>query len=107
MNEAFQADERVAGDLITHNLKNWGNQTCLSLAVLSHLLEFVAHPCCQLLLTEKWTDALQFTGSQILQVKTSLDILNFLSSLILFCFEFLLTLILIEKVFYFIQKASV
>ncbi|XP_066913442.1 transient receptor potential cation channel subfamily M member-like 2 isoform X2 [Clytia hemisphaerica] len=72
LNEAFQLNEKTAGDLVTCNLVNWGNQTCLSLGVLSHLLGFVAHPCVQSLLNEKWTDALQFTGSPFKQVLVGL-----------------------------------
>jgi len=60
----------MAGDLVTYNLTNWGNQTCLSLGVLSRLLGFIAHPCVQCLLSEKWTDTLQFTGSQFKQVRS-------------------------------------
>ena len=68
LNEAYQSDEKLAGQLVTYNLKNWGGQTCLSLAVSSNHQEFVAHPCCQGLLSTKWTGKLQFTGPQFYQV---------------------------------------
>lgn len=71
LNEAFRLNERMAGDLVTYNLTNWGNQTCLSLAVLSQLLGFIAHPCVQCLLSEKWSDTLQFTGAQFKRVRSS------------------------------------
>ena len=73
LNEAFHLNEKMAGDLVTYNLTNWGNQTCLSLGVLSQLLGFIAHPCVQCLLSEKWTDTLQFSGAQFKRVRNKLD----------------------------------
>ena len=58
----------LAGKLVTYNLENWGQQTCLSLAVASKHLDFVAHSCCQTLLSYRWTGALQFSGAQAFQV---------------------------------------
>ncbi|CAF0737337.1 unnamed protein product [Didymodactylos carnosus] len=40
--------------LLTYELKNWSDWTCLSLAVIAHHQEFVAHKCCQMLLNDLW-----------------------------------------------------
>lgn len=69
LNECFQSNELLTGQLVTYNLENWGLQTCLSLAVASNHQDFVAHTCCQDLISSKWTGALQFSGAQAYQVK--------------------------------------
>ena len=40
--------------LLTYELKNWSDWTCLSLAVIAHHQEFVAHKCCQMILNDLW-----------------------------------------------------
>ena len=49
----------MAQQLLTYNLENWGDQCCLSLAVATRHEEFVAHSCCQTLLTEIWMGAMK------------------------------------------------
>ena len=49
----------MAQQLLTYNLNNWGDQCCLSLAVATRHEEFVAHTCCQTLLTEIWMGAMK------------------------------------------------
>ncbi|XP_064814013.1 transient receptor potential cation channel subfamily M member 7-like [Oncorhynchus masou masou] len=44
----------MAMKLLTYELKNWSNSTCLKLAVSSRLRPFVAHTCTQLLLSDMW-----------------------------------------------------
>lgn len=44
----------MAMKLLTSELKNWSNSTCLKLAVASHLRPFVAHTCTQMLLSDMW-----------------------------------------------------
>ncbi|XP_057301332.1 transient receptor potential cation channel subfamily M member 7-like [Hydractinia symbiolongicarpus] len=68
LNECFESNELLTGQLVTYNLENWGLQTCLSLAVASNHQDFVAHTCCQDLISSKWTGALQFSGAQAYQV---------------------------------------
>ena len=40
-------DDDLTQQLLIYELKEWSNQTCLSLAVTANLKEFVAHPCVQ------------------------------------------------------------
>ena len=54
---------------MTYNLENWGQQTCLSIAVTSRHLEFVAHSSCQDLITRRWTGALHMPGRQAWKVR--------------------------------------
>uniref|UniRef100_A0A672JQM2 non-specific serine/threonine protein kinase n=1 Tax=Salarias fasciatus TaxID=181472 RepID=A0A672JQM2_SALFA len=54
LEQSFRQDETMAMKLLTYELKNWSNSTCLKLAVSSHLRPFVAHTCTQLLLSDMW-----------------------------------------------------
>ncbi|XP_056463173.1 transient receptor potential cation channel subfamily M member 7 isoform X3 [Gadus chalcogrammus] len=54
LEESFRQDETMAMKLLTYELKNWSNSTCLKLAVSSHLRPFVAHTCTQMLLSDMW-----------------------------------------------------
>uniref|UniRef100_A0A669DQD3 non-specific serine/threonine protein kinase n=1 Tax=Oreochromis niloticus TaxID=8128 RepID=A0A669DQD3_ORENI len=54
LEQSFRQDETMAMKLLTYQLKNWSNSTCLKLAVSSHLRPFVAHTCTQMLLSDMW-----------------------------------------------------
>uniref|UniRef100_A0A671YG34 non-specific serine/threonine protein kinase n=1 Tax=Sparus aurata TaxID=8175 RepID=A0A671YG34_SPAAU len=54
LEQSFRQDETMAMKLLTCELKNWSNSTCLKLAVSSHLRQFVAHTCTQMLLSDMW-----------------------------------------------------
>ncbi|XP_045563991.1 transient receptor potential cation channel subfamily M member 7 isoform X1 [Salmo salar] len=54
LEQSFRQDETMAMKLLTYELKNWSNSTCLKLAVSSRLRPFVAHTCTQLLLSDMW-----------------------------------------------------
>ncbi|XP_018432207.1 PREDICTED: transient receptor potential cation channel subfamily M member 7 [Nanorana parkeri] len=54
LDQAFKQDETMAMKLLTYELKNWSNSTCLKLAVSSRLRNFVAHTCTQMLLSDMW-----------------------------------------------------
>ncbi|KAF3832389.1 hypothetical protein F7725_026054 [Dissostichus mawsoni] len=54
LKEHSKQDETMAMKLLTYELKNWSNSTCLKLAVSSHLRPFVAHTCTQFLLSDMW-----------------------------------------------------
>lgn len=59
LDECYRTNEDLAQQLLTYNLDNWGDQCCLSIAVGSRHEEFVAHACCQTLLTKVWMGALK------------------------------------------------
>ncbi|KAK3570923.1 hypothetical protein QTP86_030456, partial [Hemibagrus guttatus] len=54
LEQSFRQDEMMAMKLLTYELKNWSNSTCLKLAVSSRLRLFVAHTCTQMLLSDMW-----------------------------------------------------
>ncbi|KAM9816668.1 transient receptor potential cation channel subfamily M member 7 [Neosynchiropus ocellatus] len=54
LEQSFRQDETMSMKLLTYELKNWSNMTCLKLAVSSHLRPFVAHTCTQMLLSDMW-----------------------------------------------------
>uniref|UniRef100_A0A9J8BKL4 non-specific serine/threonine protein kinase n=1 Tax=Cyprinus carpio carpio TaxID=630221 RepID=A0A9J8BKL4_CYPCA len=54
LEQSFRQDETMAMKLLTYQLKNWSNSTCLKLAVSSRLRPFVAHTCTQMLLSDMW-----------------------------------------------------
>lgn len=54
LEQSFKQDDTMSMKLLTYELKNWSNSTCLKLAVSSHLRPFVAHTCTQMLLSDMW-----------------------------------------------------
>ncbi|XP_075064039.1 transient receptor potential cation channel subfamily M member 7 isoform X2 [Mixophyes fleayi] len=58
LDQSFKQDETMAMKLLTYELKNWSNSTCLKLAVSSRLRNFVAHTCTQMLLSDMWMGTL-------------------------------------------------
>ncbi|XP_016078465.1 PREDICTED: transient receptor potential cation channel subfamily M member 6 [Miniopterus natalensis] len=59
LEKAFKQNERMAMKLLTYELKNWSNSTCLKLAVSGGLRPFVSHTCTQMLLTDMWMGRLK------------------------------------------------
>ncbi|KAK6015234.1 hypothetical protein OSTOST_19343, partial [Ostertagia ostertagi] len=59
-------------NFLTYELTNWGNETCLSLAALNNNRQFLAHPCCQLLLSDLWQGGLHMRNNANLKVLGSL-----------------------------------
>uniref|UniRef100_A0A3B1JAT9 non-specific serine/threonine protein kinase n=1 Tax=Astyanax mexicanus TaxID=7994 RepID=A0A3B1JAT9_ASTMX len=58
LEQSFRQDELMSMKLLTYELKNWSNSTCLKLAVSSRLRPFVAHTCTQMLLSDMWMERL-------------------------------------------------
>uniref|UniRef100_A0A1I7UCV7 LSDAT_euk domain-containing protein n=1 Tax=Caenorhabditis tropicalis TaxID=1561998 RepID=A0A1I7UCV7_9PELO len=50
--------------LLTCELTNWGDETCLSLAANNGHRKFLAHPCCQMLLSDLWQGGLLMKNNQ-------------------------------------------
>ncbi|KAK6748791.1 hypothetical protein RB195_001426 [Necator americanus] len=65
-------DKDLTLQLLTYELTNWGNETCLSLAALNNNRQFLAHPCCQLLLSDLWQGGLHIRNNANLKVLGSL-----------------------------------
>ncbi|XP_029112378.1 transient receptor potential cation channel subfamily M member 1-like [Scleropages formosus] len=60
LEQSYKHDEQVAMKLLTYELKNWSNSTCLKLAVAAKHRDFIAHTCSQMLLTDMWMGCLRF-----------------------------------------------
>ncbi|KAM9423897.1 transient receptor potential cation channel subfamily M member 1-like isoform 2-T2 [Salvelinus alpinus] len=59
LDQSYKHDEQVAMKLLTYQLKNWSDSTCLKLAVAAKHRDFIAHTCSQMLLTDMWMGCLR------------------------------------------------
>lgn len=71
LDQSYKHDEQVAMKLLTYELKNWSNSTCLKLAVAAKHRDFIAHTCSQMLLTDMWMGCLRMAKSNSLKVATA------------------------------------
>ncbi|XP_049625712.1 transient receptor potential cation channel subfamily M member 6 [Suncus etruscus] len=72
LEKAFKQNERMAMKLLTYELKNWSNSTCLKLAVSGGLRPFVSHTCTQMLLTDMWMGCLKMRKNSWLKIIISI-----------------------------------
>nr|XP_033776599.1 transient receptor potential cation channel subfamily M member 7-like isoform X2 [Geotrypetes seraphini]XP_033776600.1 transient receptor potential cation channel subfamily M member 7-like isoform X2 [Geotrypetes seraphini]XP_033776601.1 transient receptor potential cation channel subfamily M member 7-like isoform X2 [Geotrypetes seraphini] len=72
LEQSFRQDETMAMKLLTYELKNWSNSTCLKLAVSSRLRPFVAHTCTQMLLSDMWMGRLNMRKNSWFKVILSI-----------------------------------
>lgn len=68
LDQSYRHDEQVAMKLLTYELKNWSNSTCLKLAVAAKHRDFIAHTCSQMLLTDMWMGRLHMRKNAGLKV---------------------------------------
>ncbi|XP_044143751.1 transient receptor potential cation channel subfamily M member 6 isoform X3 [Bufo gargarizans] len=68
LENAFKRNEQMAMKLLTYELKNWSNSTCLKLAVSSALRPFMSHTCTQMLLTDMWMGCLKIRKNSWLKI---------------------------------------
>lgn len=74
LEQSFRQDEMMAMKLLTYELKNWSNSTCLKLAVSSRLRPFVAHTCTQMLLSDMWMGRLNMRKNSWYKVQLCLPL---------------------------------
>uniref|UniRef100_A0A8C6QL25 non-specific serine/threonine protein kinase n=1 Tax=Nannospalax galili TaxID=1026970 RepID=A0A8C6QL25_NANGA len=72
LEKAFKQNEPMAMKLLTYELKNWSNSTCLKLAVTGGLRPFVSHSCTQMLLTDMWMGRLKMRKNSWLKIIISI-----------------------------------
>lgn len=70
LDQSYKQDEQLAMKLLTYELKNWSNATCLQLAVAAKHRDFIAHTCSQMLLTDMWMGRLRMRKNSGLKVST-------------------------------------
>lgn len=80
LDQSYKQDEQLAMKLLTYELKNWSNATCLQLAVAAKHRDFIAHTCSQMLLTDMWMGRLRMRKNSSLKVRTTLKSNIILSS---------------------------
>uniref|UniRef100_A0A4W3ILF8 non-specific serine/threonine protein kinase n=1 Tax=Callorhinchus milii TaxID=7868 RepID=A0A4W3ILF8_CALMI len=68
LDHAFKQNERMAMKLLTYELKNWSNFTCLKLASSAGLRPYVSHTCTQMLLTDIWMGRLKLRKNTWLKI---------------------------------------
>ncbi|TKR93887.1 hypothetical protein L596_008261 [Steinernema carpocapsae] len=68
LDHCYQQDDAQTLQLLTYELKHWGDETCLSLAVIVNNKQFLAHPCCQILLADLWHGGLRIRSNSNLKV---------------------------------------
>uniref|UniRef100_A0A1I8BFI2 LSDAT_euk domain-containing protein n=1 Tax=Meloidogyne hapla TaxID=6305 RepID=A0A1I8BFI2_MELHA len=68
LNHCHEQDQRMTMRLLSAELPNWGQQTCLSLAVIANNKRFLAHPCCQILLAELWHGGVRLRSQSNIKV---------------------------------------
>uniref|UniRef100_A0A914E495 TRPM SLOG domain-containing protein n=1 Tax=Acrobeloides nanus TaxID=290746 RepID=A0A914E495_9BILA len=72
LDKAHNISERRARMLLTYELKYWGYETCLSLAMMCNNKRFLTHPCCQKELSELWYGGMKLTGYPNLKIVSGL-----------------------------------
>lgn len=72
LEKVFKQNEPMAMKLLTYELKNWSNSTCLKLAVSGGLRPFVSHSCTQMLLTDMWMGRLKMRKNSWLKIIISI-----------------------------------
>ncbi|XP_023578761.1 transient receptor potential cation channel subfamily M member 6 [Octodon degus] len=72
LEKAFKQNEPMAMKLLTYELKNWSNFTCLKLAASGGLRPFVSHSCTQMLLTDMWVGRLKMRKHSWLKIIISI-----------------------------------
>uniref|UniRef100_A0A803TFL3 non-specific serine/threonine protein kinase n=1 Tax=Anolis carolinensis TaxID=28377 RepID=A0A803TFL3_ANOCA len=72
LDNAFKQNEQMAMKLLTYELKNWSNSTCLKLAVSVGLRPFVSHTCTQMLLSDMWMGRLKMRKNSWFKVILSI-----------------------------------
>ncbi|XP_051551691.1 transient receptor potential cation channel subfamily M member 6-like isoform X1 [Myxocyprinus asiaticus] len=72
LDKAFKENDRMAMKLLTWEMKDWSNFTCLQMAVSSRLRPFVAHTCTQMLLTDLWMGRLNMSKNSWFKIIASI-----------------------------------
>ena len=70
LEHCYKIDDDYTQQLLTYELKNFSDQTCLSLSVAANHRKFIAHTCCQTLLNDMWMGGLRMRKSTSLKVLT-------------------------------------
>ena len=84
LDHCYKENDDLANQLLTYELKTFSNQTCISLAHGANMRDFIAHPCCQNLITDMWMGGLRMNKSSTYKVWEG-SVLQFLVIIISGC----------------------
>lgn len=87
LEHCYKIDDDYTQQLLTYELKNFSDQTCLSLAVDAMHQDFVAHTCCQTLINDLWMGGLRMRKNSSLKVGLEENNEGDAQMLISFCFS--------------------
>lgn len=87
LEHCYKIDDDYTQQLLTYELKNFSDQTCLSLAVDAMHQDFVAHTCCQTLINDLWMGGLRMRKNSSLKVGLMENNEGSALMLISFCFS--------------------
>ena len=74
LDECWFTKKQSALEILKYTFQRWGNQDCISLAVSSAHEEFVAHTCCQHVISKRWQNGISFRGQHTLvQVRVKIS----------------------------------
>ncbi|XP_067933259.1 transient receptor potential cation channel subfamily M member 3-like isoform X2 [Watersipora subatra] len=68
LDHSYKEDDDLAYQLLTYELKSFSNQTCISLAHSATMRDFIAHPCCQTLISDMWMGGLRMNKSSTYKI---------------------------------------
>ncbi|XP_050403200.2 transient receptor potential cation channel subfamily M member 3 isoform X3 [Patella vulgata] len=68
LEHCYKIDDDYTQQLLTYELKNFSEQTSLSLAMVANHREFIAHTCCQVLLNDLWIGGLRMRKNTTFKV---------------------------------------
>ncbi|CAD6184963.1 unnamed protein product [Caenorhabditis auriculariae] len=68
LDHCYHHDDAQTLQLLTYELSNWSDETCLALAVMVNNKNFLAHPCCQILLADLWHGGLRIRSHSNVKV---------------------------------------
>ncbi|XP_058231170.1 transient receptor potential cation channel subfamily M member 6 isoform X2 [Hemibagrus wyckioides] len=72
LDKAFKENARMAMKLLTWEMTDWSNFTCLQMAVASGHRPFVTHSCTQMLLTDLWMGRLNMRKNSWFKIIVSI-----------------------------------
>ncbi|XP_035824942.1 transient receptor potential cation channel subfamily M member 1 isoform X2 [Aplysia californica] len=70
LEHCYKIDDDYTQQLLTYELKNFSEQTCLGLAVIANHRQFIAHTCCQVLLNDLWIGGLRMRKNTSMKVRS-------------------------------------
>ena len=72
LDQCYKESVELTNQLLTYDLTNWSHWTCLNLAVVASLKDFLAHTSCQVLFSDLWMGGMKIRKYVTYKVITAL-----------------------------------